>query len=166
MTEGMSKRLVIDLDTCDDCDRCGVSCDYFYRPHPADHGVLALRERATFELVCRRCEEPSCVDACPFNALERQGDGVLKRYNLRCVSCKLCAHACPFGTIYLDMVPFYEARCDYCLGQGDDAPPCVGSCRRGAIEYRVVSPEEPGIHVLDGHLAARAAKWMKREELS
>ena len=162
----MSKRLVIDLDICDDCARCGVTCAYFYRSHRDDHGVLALRERATFTLICRRCEEPSCIDACPYNALERGGDGVLKRHNLRCVSCRLCVHACPFGTIYPDMVPFYVTPCTYCLGPKNGEPPCVRSCRRGAIAYREVPPEEPRVHVLDEYLAARSAKWVKREEPS
>ena len=160
----MGKRLVIDLDKCDRCDHCGVSCSYFYRPHATDHGVLTLRERATFALVCRRCEEPSCVDACPFNALERQGDGVLKRHNLRCVSCKLCVHACPFGTIYPDMVPFYATPCSFCLGPTDSEPPCARSCGRGALAYREVDPEEPRLHILDENLAVRSAKWIKRED--
>ena len=57
MTMGM--RVVIDLDKCDQCDSCGVRCAYMYRPHATDQGVLALRERATYQLVCRRCEAPS-----------------------------------------------------------------------------------------------------------
>ncbi len=162
----MSRRLVIDLDKCDQCDRCGVTCDYFYRPHADDNGIIGLRERATFELICRRCEEPSCVDACVFDALERQPDGVLKRHNLRCVSCKLCVQACPFGTIYPDMVPFYATPCDQCVGGEDAEPPCVRSCGRGALAYREVDSEEPLLHILDKHLAARSDKWVKREESS
>ncbi len=161
----MSKRLVIDLDICDQCDRCGVTCSYFYRPRSTDNGVLALRERATFELICRRCEEPSCIDACPYNALERQSDGVLKRHNLRCVSCKLCVHACPFGTIYPDMVPFYVTPCNFCLGPSETEPPCALSCGLGALVYREVDPDEPRLHIIDDHLAVRSAKWIKREEL-
>ena len=160
----MSKRLVIDLDICDQCDRCGVTCSYFYRPRASDNGVLALRERATFQLICRRCEEPSCIDACPYNALERQSDGVLKRHNLRCVSCKLCVHACPFGTIYPDMVPFYVTPCNFCLGPIEVEPPCARSCSLGALAYREVDPDEPQLHIIDDHLAVRSPKWIKREE--
>ncbi len=159
----MGRRLIIDLDTCDQCDRCGVRCGYFYRSRSDDHGVLGLRQRATFHVVCRRCEEASCVDACPFSAIERQSDGVLTLHNLRCVSCKLCAHACPFGTIYPDMVPFYASPCDQCLGQGDAAPPCVETCGRGALAYREVDADEPRLHIVDERLAARSAKWVKRE---
>ena len=163
MNDPGNKRLVIDLDKCDRCDSCGVRCPYFYRTHSGEHGVVALRERATYQVVCRRCEAPSCVMACPFDALERKADGVLERHALRCVSCKLCAHACPFGTIYPDMVAFYVTPCDYCLDQHGGEPPCAGTCERGAIEYREVDPDEPEMHVLDQYLAARARKWTKRE---
>ena len=162
----MSKRLIIDLDKCDQCATCGVRCGYFYRAAADDHGVLGLRERATFELICRRCEEPSCIDACLFKALERQADGVLKRHNLRCVSCKLCAQACPFGTIYPDMVPFYASPCEACLASGEGEPPCVGTCGQGALAYREIEGDEPSLHILDERLAARSARWVKREPAS
>lgn len=158
----MSKRLLLDLNRCDQCDRCGVRCAYFYRAHPRDHGVFALRERATYALVCRRCEEPSCVNACPYDALQRRCDGSLVRHNLRCVSCGLCAQACPFGTIYPDMLGFYLTPCDYCLGS-NARPACAGTCERGAIDYVEVSGDELDVHVLDEHLAVRAPRWVKSE---
>jgi Fe-S-cluster-containing hydrogenase component 2 len=154
----MAKRLVIDLDRCDECRECGVRCG-----HGGHYGALAIRERATFAVICRRCEEASCVDACPYLALERQADGVLLRHNLRCVSCKLCAHACPFGTIYPDMLSFYVTPCDACLGDGDGPPSCAGTCARGALTYREVSEDEPSVHIVDDYLAARSARWVKRE---
>ena len=92
----MTERLIIDLAACDRCDGCSIG-----------PSVLALRERATFELVCRRCEHASCVEACPFEALERGENGIVKRHNMRCVSCKSCSLACPFGTIYMELLPFY-----------------------------------------------------------
>ena len=158
----MAKRLLIDLNKCDGCESCGVDCAYFYRPRAGDHGILKLREAATFTVVCRRCEDPGCVAACRFDALERQDNGVLKRHNMRCVSCKCCAHACPFGTIYPEALPFFVTNSDYCIGSSADAPPCVGSCERGAIEYREVdAPGEDDLHVLGENLAVRAPKWDK-----
>ncbi len=160
----MGKRLVIDLDKCDACDRCGVSCQYFYRSHPQEHGVFLLRERATYQVICRRCEAPSCVLSCPYGALERNAEGVLERHNLRCVSCKLCVHACPFGTIYPDMVSFYVTPCDYCLKRRDDEPPCATTCGHGAIEYLETDRDDARVHVIDDYLAARSRRWLKQEE--
>ena len=70
----MARRIVIDLETCQQCDECLVDCGYHYRVLPADHGIRGLRERATYLLICRRCEEPSCIRACAFDALEQTLD--------------------------------------------------------------------------------------------
>ncbi len=156
MTEAEHKRLVIDLVACDSCHsaegECAVACG----------GMLGLREKATFELLCRRCEHASCIVACPFGALERlEAGGVIRRHNLRCVSCTLCAQACPFGTIYTELLPFYESRCDGCAGRPQKN--CVSLCRQGAVEYRVVDPGEKGVLIIDEYLAARAERWTRVE---
>lgn len=158
------KQLVIDLNKCDACERCTVDCAYLYRARASDHGALTLRELATFAVVCRRCENPSCVAACRFEALERQPDGVLRRHNLRCVSCKCCTLACPFGTLYPDAVPFYVTACDFCIGAGDRPPPCVASCARGALSLRdAAAGDEPDLCVLNEHLAVRGPKWERQK---
>lgn len=157
----MGKKLFIDLEKCGKCDACRVECSYFYRPRATDHGLLTLRELANFAVFCRRCENPSCIAACRFEALERQPDGLLERYNLRCVSCKCCSQACPFGAILPDQVPFYVTACDFCLGRPGE-PPCVISCVNRAIEYReVVESEKDGIFIVNDGLAVRSPKWIK-----
>ena len=159
----MSKRIVLDLTKCEGCESCTVQCGYFYRPHDTDQGIQTLKERATFMIVCRRCEHASCIASCPYGALERQADGVIKRYNLRCVSCKLCTQGCPFGTIYPEMVGFYVSPCDYCLDRKTEEPPCVSGCVRDAITYREVAAAEPNVHIIDEHLAVIAPKWEKEK---
>jgi Fe-S-cluster-containing dehydrogenase component len=159
----MSKCIVLDLTRCEGCESCAVQCGYFYRPGNADHGIQTLKERATFMIVCRRCEHASCVVACPYSALERQSDGVIKRFNLRCVSCKLCTQACPFGTIYPEMVGFYVTPCDHCTRRTTEAPPCVSGCTRDAIGYREVDPTEENLHIIDEHLAVIAPRWEKEK---
>ncbi len=176
----MTKQLIIDLAVCDRCSTGMVN--------PAQHGesasdqqaascsvqcgaILALREKVTFELICRRCEHASCIVACPFDALERTEDGVIKRHNLRCVSCKSCAIACPFGTIYMELLPFYsvdfETSCEQCLTGSGAVPACAETCSQGAIEYREIQPDEEGIHHVDENLAARigprAQAWARTE---
>ena len=131
MTETAHPRLIIDLDRCGRCESCSVRCSYHDRPHAGDHGMYLLLERATFAVVCRRCRHASCIEACPFDALERDGDCLVRRHNLRCVSCKSCAVACPFGTIYPELLTFYERQCDGCIGNDGQAPACVASCHRG-----------------------------------
>ena len=166
MTDASFKRLIIDLEKCDQCEACVVDCGYYNRPHENENGLWGLRQKATFALICRRCAHASCIDACEFGAIDRGEDMVLHRHNMRCVSCKMCAHACPFGTIYTDMLAFYEVNCEACLAMTDGPPACVASCPYGALEYRDTDPSEAGIHIIDDQLAARAEGWVRREAAS
>ena len=166
MTDTNSKRLIIDLEKCDQCECCIVDCGHYNRRHTGENGLSGLRQKATFAVICRRCAHASCIDACAFDAIDRGEDMVLQRHNMRCVSCKMCAHACPFGTIYADMLAFYEVNCDACLSMADGTPACVASCPHGALEYRVTNATETGIHIVDEYLAARAQGWVRREAAS
>lgn len=159
----MNKRIVLNLTKCEGCDECTVNCGYFYGQHggDSDQGIQSIKERTTFALVCRQCEHASCIKSCPYDALERQDDGTIKRFNLRCVSCKLCTQGCPFGTIYPEMVGFYVTPCDYCIDSSTDQPPCVTGCVKDAIAFREVDPKEHNLHIIDEHLAAIAPKWEK-----
>lgn len=131
----MAKRLLIDLDTCSQCEECGMLCSNIQ--HPANNGITSLREFAHFAIVCRRCSDAPCVAACPWKALEMQSTNMLKRYLMRCTSCKSCSRACPFGVIYPETIPFVVARCDFCLGRLRDGelPICLESCSKGGIKY-------------------------------
>jgi len=156
----MSRRLFIDLDKCIECSECRVRCAAWYRTKDNESAVLTLRELAAFAVYCRRCEEAPCVAACRYGALERDENGVLHRWNLRCVSCKACSHACPFGTILPDVLTFYVVQCDRCLAAGGQ-PACVEGCPEGAIEFREVSPGEPGVHLVGDWLAVKSFRWEK-----
>lgn len=158
------KRLFIDLDICNNCQECRVDCAYFY--HPTNNGITNLREYATFALFCRHCEEAPCVNSCYHNALQKQPEGDLKRYNMRCTSCKSCSLACPFGTILADFIPYLDSRCDYCLRTGQQLPKCVGSCPYHAVEFKEIEENyDDSIFFIGRNLAARSKKWFKEERL-
>lgn len=125
------KRLFIDLDICnsDQCDECVIKCSYFY--HPVNNGMISLIELATYALICRECEEPHCINSCPRDALEKLEDGMLVRHTVRCVSCRSCSHACPYGTIYPEIVPHLTNICDYCKDREEYT--CIPTCPFGAL---------------------------------
>lgn len=136
--KGQDLRLFIDLDICSSgqCKGCNIKCSYNY--HPQNIGIISVAELATYYLVCRRCEEAHCVNACPVDALEQQKDKnkLLIRHNMRCISCKSCSHACPYGTIFAEHVPYFVHNCDFCLGRREKKgePLCISSCSYGALK--------------------------------
>lgn len=185
------KKLYIDLDLCSRCPKCVIECSYFY--HPGNNGITTLRELAAYLLICRKCKEGTCVTACPQEALEKQENLVLKRYNLRCIKCNSCALACPFGTILPEVIPYAVSFCDYCLdrvrsnpalsnkGQGvplqaetsngvdrrnNDLPLCVKTCPYGALKFGEIKPEEEKDEYLIGdNLVVHCHLWIREPKL-
>jgi Fe-S-cluster-containing hydrogenase component 2 len=156
------KRLFIDLDICNKCEECKVACGYFY--HPQNNGVASLREYATFATICRHCEEAPCVNSCYHNALERSPDGHIKRYKMRCTSCKTCTIACPFGIIFQDFIPYLDSKCDFCIGSSSQLPKCMGTCPEKAIDIREVGEDtENNIYFVGENLAVRTLKWSRED---
>jgi len=156
-------KLYIDLDKCSgECPRCVVECSYFY--HNGNNGIVALREILTYALICRRCEEPHCVNSCPQNALEKQVDGILKRYLMRCISCKSCSHACPYGVILPELVPYLNSMCDLCLDRRDSQgqPICILTCPYKALELRdIQANEQEAIFQIGENLIVHSTHWSR-----
>ena len=143
----MAAKLVIDLAKAQLQEQSKVECSY--KHHPQNKGFDSLLEMIRFALVCRRCESAPCIAACPRDALEKipsenNDAGILKRANMLCTGCGTCAIACPFGTIYTDLIPYPSSVCDRCKGrlQPGEKPLCVQTCADGSIDYRQVDPDK------------------------
>ena len=157
-----NRRLFVDLEVCARCAECVTRCDYFY--HPENNGMLSVRERATMSVVCRRCENPICVSVCTREALEKDAAGVLRRHTMRCVGCKSCSIACPFGTLFPEIIPYAVSVCDYCAGRlrEDEVPVCVESCPHTAVRFEEMEEGIPsGIIRVDDQLVAHTLPWKK-----
>lgn len=156
------KKLLIDLEKCYKCKECKAKCSYFH--HPENDGYVRPIALAIQEHVCRRCEEPPCVAACPQEALEkRESDGRLERYSMRCTSCKTCTIACPFGVIFPQIVEYKTFMCDLCLDRCDDKTPpvCTKTCPENAIQWVEVKedPKNNIYAVRDGQFFVRTVRW-------
>ncbi|MHC4519187.1 MAG: 4Fe-4S dicluster domain-containing protein [Planctomycetota bacterium] len=170
----MSAKLIVDLAKTDLQEVSHVRCSY--KHHPANQGFDALLEMIRFALICRRCERAPCIKACPQGALEkvpseRYDAGTLKRANMLCTGCGTCAIACPFGTIFTDLIPYPSSVCDVCEGRLEkgEKPLCVQTCADGSIDYGEVTLSGDLVEVFDGIVAkvAGGSTWepfLKSEE--
>ncbi|MFH1854606.1 MAG: 4Fe-4S dicluster domain-containing protein [Candidatus Omnitrophota bacterium] len=156
------KRLFIDLEKLYSRETPTAECSYYY--HPENSGITRLREMGQYLYICRKCEEAPCVSACPKEALEKQPDGVVKRYTMRCISCKSCSLACPFGAIPVDTVPYIVSGCDACIDRCDnDDPLCSKTCSiSGAIKFiEIEESEKDDIFLISKNIAVHAKPWKK-----
>lgn len=48
-------------------------------------------------LLCNHCAKPSCVRACPTKATFKNEDGIVMMDYHRCIGCRFCMAACPYG---------------------------------------------------------------------
>lgn len=165
---GSEYRLYVDLNACQgsSCKQCVIECSYFY--HPDNIGVLSVTELASYALACRRCDDPHCVAACPADALEQlaEKDNLLIRHNMRCVGCKTCSHACPYGTIYPENVPLLIHVCDFCFDRRDQdgEPMCIGSCPYGALALHSSDQElSDDDFVVGDNLIIHSTHWMREK---
>ena len=97
----------------------------------------------TAPMVCMHCEDPTCAQVCPADAIKQNEDGVVQSaLKPRCIGCSNCVLACPFG------VPKYVAdfdqmmKCDMCTDRTSEgyAPMCASVCPSEALWYG--TPEE------------------------
>jgi Fe-S-cluster-containing dehydrogenase component len=100
-------------------------------------GIAGLDGRTTrFSVAsqCRHCDEPPCAEACIVDAIVKDEDTGLVRFDWdECIECWSCIEACPFEAIH--QVPGAEeaVRCDRC--EDREAPACVDSCPTGALVF-------------------------------
>ena len=72
------------------------------------------------------------MKACPVDAIVvNLATGVKDVLEDRCVGCKVCTIACPFGTIEFNPESGKVDKCDLCDGD----PQCVTACPTAAITY-------------------------------
>jgi Fe-S-cluster-containing dehydrogenase component len=117
-------------------------------------------------VLCNHCENPPCVRVCPTDATWRRKDGIVMMDMHRCIGCRYCMAACPYGSRSFNwsdpkkaipekaINPDYPTRskgvvekCSFCDERVDRGllPACVVSCKEKALIFGNIN--DPGSEV-------------------
>lgn len=115
--DGPKWGMVIDLRKCVGCETCTVSCKAEnLTPPGVSYNVVMVEEKGTFPNVsrtniprpCMHCDNPPCVSVCPVRATYKSGNGIVVQDTDRCIGCRYCMVACPYGARSFDFGESYE----------------------------------------------------------
>jgi molybdopterin-containing oxidoreductase family iron-sulfur binding subunit len=131
-------------------------------------------EERPFLVLCNHCEEPPCVQACPTQATFKRPDGIVLMDFHRCIGCRFCMAACPYGSRSFnlrDPRPFIEKtnlafptrakgvveKCNFCaerLAVGQP-PACVEASEGAMVFGDLEDPHSEIREVLREHYTIR-----------
>ncbi|MDU6011987.1 4Fe-4S dicluster domain-containing protein [Slackia exigua] len=134
--------MLINTKRCVGCFACRLACQMKNELEPEETFIkYDMLERGTYPSVhaevvpsqCMHCEDAPCQKVCPTHATYTTDDGVVLVDPERCIGCKYCMAACPYGSrIQIEATGIIE-KCRFCYHDGQvGSPACVGTCVTGA----------------------------------
>lgn len=156
----MAKQLAFyfDASACADCKACQVACQdknnlpaaiLWRRVFQYDGGgwlpdrsaPALFRANGVFSYsistACMHCQNAICVDICPAGAVSKNADGIVTIDDEKCIGCRYCEWACPYGAPAFDEVTGVMTKCTFCedlVAQGEN-PACVDACPMRALDF-------------------------------
>jgi Fe-S-cluster-containing dehydrogenase component len=138
---------VIDQSRCIGCEACVQACEECgtHRGRSLIHleAIDRAQTTQTAPMVCMHCEDPTCAEVCPADAIKQTESGIVQSaLKPRCIGCSNCVLACPFGVPkYMDAID-QMMKCDMCTDRTSEGlkPMCASVCPSEALWYG--TPEE------------------------
>jgi anaerobic dimethyl sulfoxide reductase subunit B (iron-sulfur subunit) len=153
----MAKQLAFyfDASACTNCKACQVACQdkndlaasmrwrrvvqYGGGNWVPQDNVMVPNNVFAYSIsaACMHCEEPICADVCPAAAITKRADGVVLIDQDKCIGCRYCEWACPYGAPQFDETKGVMTKCTFCedlLAQGEQ-PACVAACVMRALDF-------------------------------
>jgi Fe-S-cluster-containing dehydrogenase component len=132
----------IDPSRCIGCQACLHACTECDTHRGESMIHLEFVERAestqTVPVVCMHCDQPTCAEVCPADAIKRTGDGVVQSARKpRCIACGNCVVACPFGVPEVFEDRKIMMKCDMCYDRTSvgKKPMCATVCPSQALFF-------------------------------
>ena len=153
----MAKQLAFyfDASACSNCKACQVACqdknnlsaEIRWRRVLQYGGGNWVQQGSTLipsnlftysvSFACMHCQDPICAQVCPAAAITKRADGVVLIDQDKCIGCRYCEWACPYGAVHFNVEKGVMTKCTFCedlLAQGQN-PACVDACVMRAIEF-------------------------------
>lgn len=140
----MNRFIVADAQKCIGCRTCEVACVVSHQEHQSCASLSAAEFTPRIRVVkdshfsvpvaCHQCEDAPCGNVCPTGAIRREQGHIFVEQS-RCIGCKSCMLACPFGAmqVVVQQERVQAVKCDLCW-QREAGPACVEACPTQAIE--------------------------------
>jgi Fe-S-cluster-containing dehydrogenase component len=135
-----------------------------YQENP--YADKSLRDKAVIVL-CNHCNNPPCVRVCPTKATFKRKDGIVMMDYHRCIGCRFCIAACPYGARsmnFRDPRPFIKSinpeyptrtrgvveKCNFCEERlvKNLPPACVEACKNKALVFGDILEPKSDIGIL------------------
>ena len=146
----MKKMLVVNVEKCLGCKSCELACAVAHSSMKELNSLVGSEERPGYRVHveayermavpvhCNHCDDAPCVSACPTGAIHREEEeGPVLLDIMRCIGCKMCVQACPFGVITMRLDGKGVLKCDLCverLAEGQE-PACVTACPTNSLVF-------------------------------
>lgn len=143
-----------DSNLCSGCKTCQIACKdknnldagvLWRRVYEAGSGNWINRNGAwlnnikvyNMSISCNHCQEPICVELCPTKAMNKNESGIVKVDTDKCIGCRYCEWACPYGAPQFDEKKGIMSKCNFCADYIEEGknPSCVDACPMRVLDF-------------------------------
>lgn len=138
------KTMFMDPSRCIGCRACEAACRECDSHKGESMIMVDYVDRhttiATQPTLCMHCQDPvaPCAQVCPVLAITISDEGVVQQAEpSRCIGCRNCVYACPFGVPKFDTDARLMKKCNLCYDRTAQGlqPWCAQACPTQAIWY-------------------------------
>jgi Fe-S-cluster-containing dehydrogenase component len=151
--------MIIDPNKCVLCHACTIACqnqnslaseEFFNRLEEREQGSFPNYIRRSIPVQCQHCDNPPCVDVCPVGASYKRKDGVVMVNFDKCIGCKYCILACPYGVRQVNREKGYIHKCTFCIEfvEQGQKPACQTTCPMGVRTFGDLNDPADPVHAI------------------